>query len=120
MALVRILIFAVMLVGELYVQELVVVSVPRLHIGEVRKLLPVTFTTRFEVPCTPTFGLTLVTVGAADEDTVIVRVGGLGSVFPAVSVTVNATVYTPAFAKVTAPGLASELLAGEPPRKDHE
>lgn len=52
--------------------------------------------------------------------TVMVRVGGFGSVTPLLSVTVIETTYVPALAKVTEPGLASELVAGLPPGKTHE
>ena len=91
-ALLRILMFAVICADELTVQELTTMAVPKLHFGEARKLLPVKVTTILALPCTPTFGLTVESTGAGCEETVMVRVGGLGSVFPAESVTVNATV----------------------------
>ena len=91
-ALLRILMFAVICVDELKVQELTTMPVPKLHFGEARKLLPLKVTTIFDFPCAPTLGLAAESTGAGCEATVMERTGGLGSVFPAESVTVNATV----------------------------
>jgi hypothetical protein len=74
------------------VQELTVVPAPKLQLGELRKLLPVSVTVKLVWPCLALFGLTLESTGAGSLATVMVRVGGLGSVFPALSVTVNSTV----------------------------
>src|SRR3989442_83750 len=52
--------------------------------------------------------------------TVIVRVGGLGSLSPRLSVTVSETMYVPGVENVTAPGVAALLVADEPPGKTHE
>lgn len=93
---------------------------PKLHVGEGRKLLPVSVTLKLDLPCPPTLGLTAESTGAGSVATVIVRTGGLGSVFPAESVTVNEAEYVPAVAKVTAPGFCSELVAGLAPRKLQE
>ena len=49
-ALERILIFAVICVDELYVQELTVMAGPKLHVGEDKKLLPDSVTFRFDFP----------------------------------------------------------------------
>ena len=76
------------------------------------------------VPATPAVKdvlFALVIVGAIDPVvTVIVRVGGLGSVEPRLSVTVKDATWVPTPEKVTAPGLARELDAGFPPGKTHE
>ena len=93
---------------------------PKLHVGEDRKLLPVRVTIRFDFPCPPTLGLADESTGAGSEATVMVRIGGLESVFPAESVTVNTAVYVPAVENVTAPGFCSALVAGVAPRKLHE
>lgn len=119
-ALLTIFTLAVMLVGETYVHELTVTPGPRMHAAPLTKLAPVIAKLRLTLPCSPVFGPTLLTVGAGPLATVIVRTGGLGSVFPAVSVTFSDTLYTPAVAKVTFPGFASVLFAGEPPRNTHE
>ena len=63
--------------------------------------------------------------GEADREkalgiTVMVTVGGLGSVTPALSVTVNEDTYVPAAEKVTLPAFASVLELGVPPGKTHE
>jgi hypothetical protein len=102
------------------VQELTVMPFPKLQLGLLRKLVPVRLMVSELLPCAPVFGLAPVRLGAAELATVIVRVGGLGSVFPALSVTVNTAVYVPAFEKVTAPVFASVLVPGVPPRKTHE
>ena len=47
--------------------------------------------------------------------TVIVRVAGLGSVRPRLSVTVRDAVKVPGFAKLTEPGFCDELDLGLPP-----
>ena len=47
--------------------------------------------------------------------TVIVRVAGLGSVRPRLSVTVRDAIYVPAVAKLTEPGFCNELDLGFPP-----
>ena len=61
------------------------------------------------------------TLGAVPEDaTVMVRVGGLGSLIPAVSVTVRMAVKVPELGKVTAPGFCRALIGGVPPRMDQE
>lgn len=52
--------------------------------------------------------------------TVIVRVGGFGSLKFALSVTVSVAVKAPGEAYVTFPGLATELVLGLPPGKVHE
>lgn len=91
-ALERILMFAVICVDEFWVQELTVMPEPKPHVGEGRKLLPDSVTLRLDFPCPPTVGLTAERTGAASEATVMVRTGGLGSVFPAESVTVNEAV----------------------------
>jgi len=52
--------------------------------------------------------------------TVIVRVGGWGSVNFALSVTVSVAIKDPAELYVTLPGVASELVLGLPPGKVHE
>jgi hypothetical protein len=46
--------------------------------------------------------------------------GGLGSVIPALSVTVSDAIYWPAVENVMFPGFASELEPGLPPGKTHE
>jgi hypothetical protein len=102
------------------VHDVTVTLFPKLQLGKLKKLLPVKLTVRPLLPSAPLFGLTPVSWGAATELTVIFRIAGLGSVFPALSVTVNTAVYVPAFAKVTDPGFASELVPGFPPRNTHE
>lgn len=52
-----------------------------------------------------------------DGRTVIVFVGGFGSVRPELSVTVSDATYVPAVAKLTLPGVAAVLVPGEPPGK---
>ena len=101
-------------------QEFTVVPAPKLQVGDDRKLLPVKVTLRLDFPCPPTLGLTAESTGAGAEVTLMVRTGGLGSVLPAESVTVNEAVYVPAVENVTAPGFCNELVAGDPPRKLHE
>jgi hypothetical protein len=61
-----------------------------------------------------------VTDRAKSEFTVIVRVSGLGSVRPVLSVTVNEAVKVPDCGYVTAPGFASKLVPGVPPGKTQE
>lgn len=73
-------------------QELTVMPEPKLHVGEGRKLVPVSVTLRFDFPWPPIVGLTAESTGAGSVATVIVRTGGLGSVFPVESVTVNEAV----------------------------
>ena len=83
---------AVIFVDELKVHELMVIPAPKLHVGAARKFVPVRITLRFVLPCAAVLGLKLVSDGLGLVATVMVRTGGLGSVFPAVSVTVKATV----------------------------
>jgi hypothetical protein len=52
--------------------------------------------------------------------TVMVRVGGLGSVLPAASITVIVATYVPGFANVTLPGVRALEVAGDPPVNTHE
>jgi len=63
-------------------------------------------------------------VGETDNEkslaTVMIRVGGLGSETPKLSVTVNEAVYVPEFWKVTLPGFATLPVAGFPPPKTQE
>src|SRR5688572_33337277 len=70
------------------------------------------------VPLTvdPSVGVVKAAVRAA-LCTVTVRVGGLGSFTPSLSVAVRETVYVPGVLNVTAPGVALVLVAGEPPGK---
>ena len=91
-ALPKILMLAVIFVEELKVQELPVIPAPKLHVGEARKLVPVSTTLKFEVPCVAALGLTAESVGAGELATVMTRVSGLGSVLPALSVTVKTAV----------------------------
>ena len=97
-----------------------VIPAPKLQAGELRKFDPARVTVRFVLPCVEVAGVTLERTGVGTVVTVIVRTGGLGSVLPALSVTVNEAVYFPALEKVTAPGLAVALLFGEPPRNTQE
>jgi hypothetical protein len=115
-----IVMLAVTFVAELNVHVFTVMPAPKLQTGPLRKFVPVSTTLPSVAPCIPLFGLAEVNVGAGALATVIMRVAGLGSVCPAASVTVKTAVYVPAVAKVTAPGFASALLAGEAPRNDHE
>ncbi len=96
------------------------IPAPNEHDGAFRKFDPLSVTLRLVLPRAAELGLTLASAGAGEFATVMVRTGGLGSVFPALSVTVNVTEYLPGFANVTVPGLASELVLGEPPRKTQE
>src|SRR5690242_19373453 len=50
---------------------------------------------------------------------VIMRVGGLGSVFPVLSMAVIDVTNDPALPKVTAPGFGTAAEAGEPPGNTH-
>ena len=52
--------------------------------------------------------------------TVIVRVGGLGSEFPAASISVSDTTYSPGVLNTTLPGFCALELAGDPPGNTHE
>jgi hypothetical protein len=70
-------------------------------------------------PTGPLVALRPVIVGGAAV-TVIVRVSGLGSVTPLLSVTVSEATNVPDWEKVTEPGLASELVPGLPLGKTHE
>src|SRR6266851_4642218 len=73
------------------------------------------------VPITvePLAGLVIEADSAGVPPTVIVTVGGLGLLAPRLSSTVSEAVYTPGFAKVTAPGFCALLFEGEPPGKSH-
>lgn len=53
-------------------------------------------------------------------DTVMVRVGGFGSLNPLLSVTVNEATSVPTVEKVTAPGFCTLLVAGVPPGNTQE
>jgi hypothetical protein len=65
---------------------------------------------------------TLEIIGSGDRHgfTVTVRVGGLGSLTPLLSTTVNDITYVPAFGNTIAPGLGTELDSGVPSGKNHE
>jgi hypothetical protein len=65
-------------------------------------------------------GVTSMSKSGADGRTVIVRVGGLGSEFPAASMTVSEAVNSPGVAKVTFPGVCIVDVFGEPLGKIHE
>jgi hypothetical protein len=86
------LMFAVICVVELNVHELMLIPAPKLQLAPETNLLPVRTTFRFAWFCVPEFGLAVVKIGAGVFVTVIVRVLGLGSVIPALSVTVKETV----------------------------
>ena len=116
----KMLIFAVICVPELKAHEFTLIPAPKLQLAPETNLLPVRTTLRFAWFCVPAFGLAAVNTGADVVVTVIVRVLGLGSVIPALSVTVNETVYVPAVENVIVPGFASVLVAGDPPRNTHE
>ena len=82
-------------------------------------LLPVALVTAIPTGCVPA----TVALGAGDVNeavmtagcTVIRRVGGLGSLVPALSVTISVTSYTPGVENATAPGVAEVLESGVPP-----
>jgi hypothetical protein len=65
-------------------------------------------------------GITSTSKSGADGRTVMVRVGGLGSEFPAASMTVSEAVTSPGVAKVTLPGVCIVDVFGEPVGKIHE
>jgi hypothetical protein len=52
--------------------------------------------------------------------TVIVRVGGLGSELPLMSITVSDVTYVPAVLNTTLPGACATEVAGDPPGNTHE
>ena len=72
--------------------EVTLIPAPKLHAGPVKKLLPVSVTLRLVCDCLPEIGVAPLNVGAGAVVTVIVRVTGLGSVMPALSVTVSEAV----------------------------
>jgi hypothetical protein len=111
---------AVSCVLEASVHDQTVIPDPNEHVAPFRKFAPARFTDRCAWPCEPELGFELERAGGGVVVTVTVRTGGLGSVFPALSVTVRVAVYTPAVEKVTGPGLACALAFGLPPRMDHE
>jgi hypothetical protein len=53
-------------------------------------------------------------------NTVMVRVGGLGSELPVPSISVRETVYSPGVLNLMLPGLLAVEVAGDPPGKTHE
>jgi len=84
-------------------------------------VLPVALTVTATEPLTVAFanGLTIFTLSLSGC-TVIVRVGGLGSLTPALSTTVSDATKVPADKKAIAPGLRTELVVGFPAGKNHE
>ena len=84
-------------------------------------VVPVALTVTATEPLTVAFanGLAIFTPNLSGC-TVIVRVGGLGSLTPALSTAVNDATKIPAVEKTIAPGLNAELVAGFPAGKNHE
>ena len=80
--------------------------------------VPVTLALIDTVPLTgsPAVGYVICTAGC----TVIVSVGGLGSLSPTLSAVVSDVMEVPAFGNVTTPGLSAELVVGFPFGKYHE
>jgi hypothetical protein len=65
-------------------------------------------------------GLTAIEKSALVGSTVIMRVGGLGSELPLLSITVSDATYSPGVLKTTFPGFLSVEVRGEPPGKTQE
>jgi hypothetical protein len=65
-------------------------------------------------------GLTSIEKSALVGSTVIIRVGGLGSELPLLSLTVSDATYSPGVLKTTFPGFLSVEVRGEPPGKTQE
>jgi len=65
-------------------------------------------------------GLTEMSKLALVGRTLIVRVGGFGSVLPMASISVSEVTYSPGVLNVTFPGFCDVEVAGEPPGKTHE
>ena len=84
-------------------------------------VVPVAFTVTATDPLTVAFatGLTIFTASLSGC-TVIVRMGGLGSLTPALSTAVSDAVKVPADEKAIAPGSRTKLVAGFPAGKNHE
>jgi hypothetical protein len=91
-ALYKTVIFAVSRVPETNEHDKTLIPGPKLHVAPFRKFVPPRFTERLTCPIEPELGTEVDRVGAGVLVTVMVRTGGLGSVLPAVSVTVRDTV----------------------------
>src|SRR5438132_1421072 len=87
-------------------------------VGEPWMLLAPMVTVTLPVTVEPFAGLEIdAPSGVPPPPTITVTVGGLTLLTPRLSRTVSETVYVPGFANVTGPGVATLLVAGEPPGK---
>ena len=95
-------------------------STPNLKAFEL-PVVPVALTVTATEPLTVAFanGVTIFTPSLSGC-TVIVRIGGLGSLTPSLSTVVSDAVKIPEDEKTIAPGLSTELVAGFPAGKNHE